>query len=154
MNINIITVGNLKEKYWVDAVGEYQKRISKFCNLTITEIKEQNISDANLINLALQKEAEDILKRLKGYVVIMDIQGKSISSTELADKVTEITNNGNSTITFVIGSSFGLSEKVKEKADLKLSFSKLTFPHQLFRVMLLEQIYRAFSINNNIKYHK
>ena len=154
MQINIITVGNLKENYWISAVNEYTKRLSKFCNVNITEIKEQNITDSNLISQALEKEAEEIIKKIKGYVIVLDIQGSLLSSNQLAQKIDEIMLNGNSTITFIIGSSFGLSDKVKEKADFKLSFSKLTFPHQLFRVMLLEQIYRAFAINNNIKYHK
>ncbi len=154
MQINIITVGSLKEEYLKQAVNEYSKRLSKFCSLSITELKEENITDKNLIQKALETEAEEIIKRLKGFVVVMDIKGKSLTSEQFAKTLSEQMVQGFSQFTFVIGSSFGLSEKVKEKANLKLSFSALTFPHQLFRVMLLEQIYRAFAINNNIKYHK
>ena len=154
MNINIITVGTLKEEYLKQAIKEYSKRLSKFCSLNIVEIKEENVTDKNLINKALNNEADEIMKYLKGYVIVMDIKGKSLSSEQFAKTISEQMVQGYSQITFVIGSSFGLSEKIKENANLKLSFSALTFPHQLFRVMLLEQIYRAFAINNNIKYHK
>ena len=153
MQVNIVCVGTLKEQYWVDAIKEYSKRLTKFCNFSIVELKEENITDMNLVSKALQKESEEILKHLKGYIVVLDIAGKNISSEELAQKIKDVQQNY-STITFVIGSSFGLSEVVKQKAHFKLSFSKLTFPHQMFRVMLCEQIYRAFCINNNIKYHK
>ena len=153
MQVNIVCVGNLKEKFWCDAVSEYSKRISKFCNFNIIQIKEENIEDKNLIQKALDKEAEQILKYLKGYIVVLDIKGKNFSSEELAKTMGDVMQIS-STITFVIGSSFGLSNIVKEKANLKLSFSLLTFPHQLFRVMLVEQIYRVFCIMNNIKYHK
>ncbi len=153
MQVNIVCVGSLKEQYWVDAVKEYSKRLTKFCNFNIIEIKEENITDFNLVDRALQKEGEEILKHLKGYVIVLDINSKMLSSEELATHISNVQQNY-STITFVIGSSYGLSEIVKQKANLKLSFSKLTFPHQMFRVMLTEQIYRAFSILNNIKYHK
>ena len=153
MQVNIVCVGSLKEQYWVDAVKEYSKRLTKFCNFNIIEIKEENITDFNLVDRALQKEGEEILKHLKGYVIVLDINSKMLSSEELATHISNVQQNY-STITFVIGSSYGLSEIVKQKANLKLSFSKLTFPHQMFRVMLTEQIYRAFAILNNIKYHK
>ena len=153
MQVNILCLGSLKEQFLVDAVKEYSKRLSKFCKFNIIELKEENITDLNLVTKSLEKESEEILKHLKGYVVVLDILGTNISSEQLAQKLSDVQQNY-STITFVIGSSFGLSETVKQKAHLKLSFSKLTFPHQLFRVMLCEQIYRAFCINNNIKYHK
>ena len=153
MQVNIVCVGTLKEKYWIDAIQEYSKRLSKFCNFNIIEIKEQNITDINLVSKALEKESEDILKNLKGYIIVLDINGKVLSSEELAKTISDI-QQISSTITFVIGSSFGLSEKIKQRANLRLSFSKLTFPHQMFRVMLAEQIYRAYTIINNIKYHK
>lgn len=154
MQINILTVGNLKEEYLKQAYNEYVKRLSKFCTLNTIELKEENITDKNLIAKALETEADEIIKRLKGYIIVLDINGKSLTSEQFAKTISDVSVQGYSQITFVIGSSFGLSEKVKQKAHLKLSFSALTFPHQLFRVMLAEQIYRAFAINNNIKYHK
>lgn len=154
MQINILTVGNLKEEYLKQAYNEYVKRLSKFCTLNTIELKEENITDKNLIAKALETEADEIIKRLKGYIIALDINGKSLTSEQFAKTISDVSVQGYSQITFVIGSSFGLSEKVKQKAHLKLSFSALTFPHQLFRVMLVEQIYRAFAINNNIKYHK
>lgn len=154
MQINILTVGNLKEEYLKQAYNEYVKRLSKFCTLNTIELKEENITDKNLIAKALETEADEIIKRLKGYIIVLDINGKSLTSEQFAKTISDVSVQGYSQITFVIGSSFGLSEKVKQKAHLKLSFSALTFPHQLFRVMLVEQIYRAFAINNNIKYHK
>ncbi len=153
MQVNIVCVGTLKEKYWIDAIQEYSKRLSKFCNFNIIEIKEQNITDINLVSKALEKESEDILKNLKGYIIVLDINWKVLSSEELAKTISDI-QQISSTITFVIGSSFGLSEKIKQRANLRLSFSKLTFPHQMFRVMLAEQIYRAYTIIKKIKYHK
>ena len=153
MQSNIVCVGTLKEKYWVDALNEYSKRMQKFANFNIIELKEENISDLNLINKALQKESEEIQKYLKGYIIVLDIDGKMLSSEEFALKIADIQQNY-STITFVVGSSFGLSDAIKQKAHFRLSFSKQTFPHQMFRVMLADQIYRAFCINSNIKYHK
>ena len=156
IKINIVTVGNLKEKYLIECEKEYQKRISRFANINIIEIEEEklpkNYSDAD-ISKCLVKESIKIEKYLSGYIVVLDVKGKNLSSEEFAKKINEINLNFD-TITFVIGSSYGLSENIKEKANLLLSFSKMTFPHQLFRIMALEQIYRAFTINNNILYHK
>lgn len=159
LTVNIICVGNLKEKYLKDAVDEYKKRLSAFCKFDIIEIAEQRLSDKpseSEINLALEKEAEKILQKVpKGSAIIpMAIEGKQLSSEKLADTVSDFALKGFSSISFIIGSSFGLSQNIKSKANLLLSMSKMTFPHQLARVMLCEQIYRAFSIINHTKYHK
>ena len=151
MKIKIVVVGNLKEKYFVDAVAEYKKRLSKFCDLEIIELAEKN--HLQTPQQILNQEAKDILKQLAGFVVVMDIQGKMLDSVELSKKIESIQMT-NSTITFVIGSSYGLSDEVKGKANMRLSMSPMTFPHQLARVMLVEQLYRCFCISNNITYHK
>ena len=144
--IKIICLGKLKEKYLCDAVNEYKKRISKYSKIEIIELND--LDDLN-------KEKELIEKNIgsKDYVITLEIEGNSISSVELANKIDNIFNT-NSTITFIIGSSTGLHQDIKNRSNYKLSFSKLTFPHQLFRVILLEQIYRSFKINNNETYHK
>lgn len=159
LTVNIICVGNLKEKYLKDAVDEYKKRLSAFCKFDIIEIAEQRLSDKpseSEINSALEKEAEKIMQKVpKGSAVIpMAIEGKQLSSEKLADTLSDFALKGFSSISFIIGSSFGLSQNIKSKANLLLSMSKMTFPHQLARVMLCEQIYRAFSIINHTKYHK
>lgn len=159
LTVNIICVGNLKEKYLKAAVDEYKKRLSAFCKFEIIEIAEQRLSDKpseSEIKSALEKEAEKILQKApKGSAIIpMAIEGKQLSSEKLADSVSDFALKGFSNISFIIGSSFGLSPNVKSKANLMLSMSKMTFPHQLARVMLCEQIYRAFSIINHTKYHK
>lgn len=159
LTVNIICVGNLKEKYLKDAVDEYKKRLSAFCKFDIIEIAEQRLSDKpseSEINSVLEKEAEKIMQKVpKGSAVIpMAIEGKQLSSEKLADTVSDFALKGFSSISFIIGSSFGLSQNIKSKANLLLSMSKMTFPHQLARVMLCEQIYRAFSIINHTKYHK
>ncbi|MBR6670428.1 MAG: 23S rRNA (pseudouridine(1915)-N(3))-methyltransferase RlmH [Ruminococcus sp.] len=157
MNIKLIVIGKLKEEYLRNACGEYIKRLSRYCNFELFELDEFRLSDnpsQKEICSALEKEAEMIKKYAKGYIIPMCIEGKQLSSTELSEKICSVGINGQSTITFIIGSSFGLSETIKSMADLKLSMSKMTFPHQLARVMLLEQIYRAFSISEGSKYHK
>ena len=151
IKINLVCVGNLKDKFFVEACGEYIKRLSRFCSIKITEIKE--FTNLENIELIKRTEGEEILKAIKGYFVLMDVKGKSLSSEDLAMSLNSISNT-KSEITFVIGGSYGVSDEVKQKANLVLSVSKMTFPHRLFRVMLLEQIYRAFTINNNISYHK
>ena len=150
--IKIITVGQLKEKYLKEAVEEYKKRISKYTNIEIIELKDEGLVEPTK---SLQLEEEKILKHIndKDYIITLEIEGKELSSTELASKLDKI-NLEASTITFIIGGSYGLSQNIKDKAKLHLSFSKMTFPHQLFRVLLLEQIYRSFKINNNESYHK
>lgn len=150
--IKIITVGSIKEKYLKDAIEEYTKRISKYTNIEIIEVKDEGLVEPNK---SLQLEEEKILKYIndRDYIITLEIEGKELSSTELASTLDKIQLEA-STITFIIGGSYGLSDNIKEKAKLHLSFSKMTFPHQLFRVLLLEQIYRAFKINNNESYHK
>ena len=143
LSVNIVCVGNLKEKWLREAAAEYEKRLSRFCRLTVTELPEQTP----------EKEKEKILKKLSGYVIALCVEGTQMSSEELSSKMEKLTMQ-TSEITFVIGSSEGLADEVKARADFKLSFSKFTFPHQLMRVILLEQVYRAFTIQNNITYHK
>ena len=147
--IYIVCVGNLKEKYLTDACNEYIKRIQRYNKIEIIELKESTLTPSNV---ALKAEALEIKKHLKGFVIKMAIKGKQLSSEELASKVENITLNGYSDITFVIGSSCGLDESVPSNFDL--SISKMTFPHQLTRVILLEQVYRALSILNHSPYHK
>lgn len=159
MNITVIALGKLKEKYLKDAIAEYSKRISAYGKLEVTELTPVKLSDnpsQNEISAALTKEAEEIKKKIPNgsYVFALCIEGKEKSSEELAKVLNDTALNGKSNIVFVIGSSFGLSPEIKKLADCRLSFSPMTFPHQLMRVMLLEQIYRAFQINTNGKYHK
>ena len=151
MKINIVCVGNIKEKYFVDAIAEYSKRLSRFVNLKIVELPQCKVDEPNQ---TLKFEEQKILEVIEGYVILLDIGGKQLSSPDLAQTIKNLEVNGISTITFIIGGSFGVSNAVREKAHLCLSFSLLTFPHQLFRVILLEQIYRAYTINNNMPYHK
>lgn len=158
MVINLITLGKLKEKYFTAACDEYLKRLSPFCKVNVFELNpvalSENASDAEIEN-ALKKEAEMIKSKMQsGYTFAMCIEGKQLSSEELAAKINDISVSGKSTINIIIGSSFGLHDSIKNEADFKLSMSKMTFPHKLARVMLLEQIYRAYMINNNSKYHK
>ena len=156
MKINIVVVGDLKEKYLVEACKEYVKRISRFHAITVTTVSEEKIpkapSEAD-ISKCLVKEGAKIEKLLKGYIIVLDVQGVMISSTKFA-KLIENSSMTFDTITFVIGGSYGLSESIKNMASFRLSFSQMTFPHLLFRVMLMEQIYRASTITNNILYHK
>ena len=150
--IKIVCVGKIKEKYFKDAINEYIKRIGKYTKLEIIEI---NYLDRLNIADILKKEGEAILKHIKDrdYVVTLEIEGIKMNSIELASKIDNMLFK-NSNITFVIGGSYGLSDEVKNRSNFKLSFSDFTFPHQLFRVILLEQIYRSFKINNNESYHK
>ncbi|MBQ7884717.1 MAG: 23S rRNA (pseudouridine(1915)-N(3))-methyltransferase RlmH [Clostridia bacterium] len=151
LKLNIVCVGNLKDKFFIDACNEYKKRLSRFCELSVFELKEYtNLENEEQIRNA---EGNDILKHLKGFVVLADVKGKQLSSEGLAEFLQKQTVLS-SEITFVVGGSYGVSKSVKDKANFALSVSPMTFPHRLFRVMLLEQIYRAFTINNNIKYHK
>ena len=159
MNITVIALGKLKEKYLTDAISEYSKRISAYGKLQIIELNPVRLSDNPSqieIDNALSKEAEEIKKKIpnNSYVFSLCIEGKEKSSEAFAKAIGDATLNGKSNIVFIIGSSFGLSPEIKALSDFKLSFSPMTFPHQLMRVMLLEQIYRACQINNNGKYHK
>ena len=150
--IKIIAVGNIKEKYLKEAIEEYKKRISKYSNLEIIEVKDESYDD---IKKVLEVESEKIEKHLndRDYIITLEIDGKEYSSEEFASKLDNILME-NSNLTFIIGGSYGLSDRIKSKSKLALSFSKMTFPHQLFRVILLEQIYRSYKINNNESYHK
>ena len=150
--IKIITIGLLKEQYLKDAIAEYKKRISKYTNLEIIELKDEDFGE---IEKTLKVEEEKILKQLsdRDYIITLEIEGKELTSIEFAKKIENIQLE-NSNITFIIGGSYGLSDTIKNRANYHLSFSKMTFPHQLFRVLLLEQIYRAYKINNNESYHK
>ena len=159
MQINIIYVGNIKDKYLSDAVKEYEKRLSTLCTLKNVEIDAAKLPDSpndSQINSALETEADKILAAIPGgaYVIPMCIEGKQMDSEELSRKLSDIGVSGQSNVAFIIGGSYGLSNRVKQKADYKLSMSKMTFPHQLARVMLLEQIYRAFKISQGGTYHK
>lgn len=159
MNIKVIAVGKLKERYWQDAVKEYSKRLGRFCRLTITEIKESQLAaNPSAADEEAVKDAEgrDILDRLKpsDYVITLEIDGSSMTSPQLASRIESLTVSGKSSIAFIIGGSLGLSREVSARADMKLSFSAMTFPHQMARVILLEQIYRAFKIIHNETYHK
>lgn len=155
IKINIVAVGKVKEKYFLDGINEYKKRLSRFCDFNIIEIEEENFKNPtpSEIEIIKEKEAQKILANLKGKTVVMAIEGKKFSSEKLAQTIKEY-QNYSSAITFIIGGSYGLSDKVKNVADIKLSFSDMTFPHTLFRLMLTEQIYRAFTILEGITYHK
>jgi 23S rRNA (pseudouridine1915-N3)-methyltransferase len=146
MNITILCVGKLKEKYWTEASAEYRKRLSRYCTITVEELKEENP----------EAEGQSILKRLKKdtFVITLEIQGRSLSSEELSARLQELALEGKSDITFIIGGSDGLSDEVSRRADFKLSFSRMTFPHQMIRIFLLEQIYRSFKIMKGETYHK
>lgn len=149
--IKIICVGKIKEKYFTDAINEYQKRLSKYTKLEIIEVQDYDGD----ISTILKKESEQILKHLndKSYIITLEIEGNNLDSVEFSKKIDNVLIN-NADITFIIGGSYGLSDEIKNKSNYKLSFSKMTFPHQLFRVMLLEQIYRSYRIINNESYHK
>jgi len=158
MKITIITVGKLKEKYLVEGIKEYSKRISKYSKLEIIEVPDEHapekLSKKDMENIK-DKEGTKILSKLKdSYVIALAIKGVMFTSEEFANKIEDIKTYNASHITFVIGGSLGLSSHVLKKADLKMSFSEMTFPHQLMRLILLEQVYRSFRINNNEPYHK
>ena len=159
LNVTILCVGKLKEKYWTDACAEYAKRLKGFCSFSICEVEEEKLPDnpsPAQIDTTLQKEGKRLLSRLsKGArLIALCIEGKQQSSEKLAQELASMALEGTSHIAFVIGGSWGLSPEVKAAADKKLSMSSMTFPHQLARVMLCEQIYRAFQINSGGKYHK
>ena len=159
MKITILSVGNIKEKYLKDAILEYSKRISKYSSIEFINVDDEPINDnASLkeIEMIKNKEASKLLKKLpsNSYKVALNLKGKMLSSEELAQKMLDIYSYNNSHIVFVIGGSLGLGDEILDKMDFHLCFSKMTFPHQLMQVILLEQIYRAFKINNNETYHK
>ena len=150
--IKIITVGKIKEEFYREAVQEYIKRLSKYTEVSIIEVEDEKTTDKIV---ALREEEKRIIKYInpKDYIISLAIEGKEFDSVELAKKIDNIYNSY-SNITFIIGGSVGLSDEIKSKSNMLLSFSKLTFPHQLFRIILLEQIYRSYKINNNEEYHK
>lgn len=156
IKINVVCVGKVKEKYFQDGIKEYSKRLSKYCELSIIELAEENFTkvDDALISVIKEREAEKILPHLKGYVFATAIEGKKLSSSAFSQKIKGIIDGGQGVITFVIGGSYGLSDKVKQKANELISFSDMTFPHTMFRLILTEQLYRVFAIINNSSYHK
>lgn len=158
LSVQIICVGKLKEAYWRQACEEYAKRLQTFCKFSMTEIPECRLPEhpsAAQIEAALKAEGAKIrAAAANSSVFALCIEGKELSSEQLAERINSLSVNGTSTVSFLIGSSYGLSEDVKQSADFKLSMSPMTFPHQLARVMLCEQIYRAFQIINHGKYHK
>lgn len=159
IRIKLITVGKVKENSVRDLLAEYEKRLSRFCDISMIEIEdEQELSDSKKdIDRVVNIESDKILQKLdksNDYKLLLDITGKELSSIELADKISNIINVMSKNLTFIIGGSNGVNDDLKNKVDFRLSFSKLTFPHQLFRVIVLEQIYRSFKIINNEKYHK
>lgn len=159
MKITIITVGKIKEKYLKDAIAEYSKRLSKYCKLEIIEVADEKTPDnaSEIVeNNIRSKEAERILKHIKddAFIITLEIDGKQLTSEEMAKKIENLGIQGNSHITFIIGGSIGLGTEVLTKSNYALSFSKMTFPHQLMRVILLEQIYRSYRIIHGEPYHK
>lgn len=159
MKITVITVGKMKEKYLKDAIAEYTKRLGKYCKLDIIEVADEQTPDnaSEVVeDMIRSKEAERILKYVKedAFVITLEINGKQLSSEELADKMEKLGVQGTSHIIFIIGGSIGLGQEVLAKSDFALSFSKMTFPHQLMRVILLEQVYRGYRIIHGEPYHK
>lgn len=152
MQIKLLTVGTLKEKYWKEAYAEYSKRLQSYAKVKVFEVAEQN---KGTVASRKQKEGEQLLKHIgDSYAIALAIEGKTLSSEQLATKIDELATYGNSQLSFIIGGSDGLAKEVLQRANFKLSFSAMTFPHQLMRVILLEQIYRSFKIIRNETYHK
>lgn len=159
MKITILCVGKIKERYWKDAISEYEKRLSRYCKLEIIEVADEKTPDgaSELVEIQIrEKEGERLLRALKedSYVITMEIAGKKLTSEQFSSKLEQLGISGQCHVTFIIGGSLGLAESVLQKADYRLSFSDLTFPHQMMRVILLEQIYRGFRIMNHEPYHK
>lgn len=159
MKITLVTVGKIKEKFYSDAIAEYVKRLSRYCKLDIIQVADEKTPDSASETVERQireKEGERILSSIKdgSYVVALAIEGEMVDSVRLSEKISALGVGGTSQIVFVIGGSLGLSDAVLKRADYKLSFSRMTFPHQLMRVILLEQIYRSFRIMNGEPYHK
>ncbi len=156
MNIKIIAVGRIKEQYTKDTIKEYEKRLSSFCSFSVTEIQSEQIIDETLNEKYKEIESRRILQAIKpnSYIITLEINGKMLSSEDFALKIKEISNEGINDVVFIIGGANGLSKSVSDKANFKMSFSKMTFTHQMVRVLLIEQIYRAFKINANEPYHR
>lgn len=158
LSIDIVCVGKLKETYLKDAATEYEKRLSKYCHITVTELADEKLPNKlndSIISEIKQKEATKILEHIKkdSYVICLDLTGKQLSSEEFSKKIDDIGLNFNSSVTFVIGGTLGLTNQVLTRSNEKLCFSKMTFPHQLIRVFLLEQLFRAFKISKGETYH-
>ena len=158
LNISIICIVKIKENYLKDAINEYSKRLSKFCNLKITELPDEKLPSKindSIISEIKNKECDKIIDAIKkdSYIICLDLKGKEYSSEDFSKKIENIALNFNSSITFIIGGTLGLNEKILSLANEKICFSKMTFPHQLIRVFLLEQLFRAFKISNNETYH-
>ena len=156
--IKFIAVGKLKEKYWKEAFSEYAKRLTKYTKVELIEIDEEKISVENesMMKISKDKEGERILKKVANndYVILFDVQGKAMDSVELANKIQTLIDQGNANLCFILGGSYGFSNDVYARSQAKISMSKMTFPHQFARIMAIEQVYRAYKINNNEKYHK
>ncbi len=157
LKINIVTVGKLKENYLKDAINEYTKRLSKYCTLNIIELPDKNIPEKlneTIVNQIKDDESDEIIAHIpkNSYTICLDLTGKMYTSEEFAENLSELQIT-NSSITFIIGGSLGINDTLKNMCNEKVCFSKMTFPHQLIRVFLLEQIFRCFKINNNEKYH-
>lgn len=155
ISVNLICVGKIKEKYIKNGIDEFLKRMNLYAKVKVIELKEDG-NDSNR-NQSLEKESGEIIKAMeknKGYNILLDIGGKNLSSEDMSKEIERLTVTGTSTINFIIGGSYGVSEEVRKLSQMRLSFSKMTFPHQLMRLILMEQIYRWFSIFNNSKYHK
>ena len=158
LNINIVCVGKIKENYLKDAISEYSKRLSKFCNLNIIELSDEKLPSKlndSIINEIKNKECNKMIQSIKkdSYIICLDLKGKQFTSEEFSEKIDNIALNFNSSITFIIGGTLGLNEEILSLSNEKICFSKMTFPHQLIRVFLLEQLFRAFKISNNETYH-
>jgi 23S rRNA (pseudouridine1915-N3)-methyltransferase len=159
VQISLIAVGKIKEKYLINGIAEYTKRLTRYCTLRVFEVADEkapeNLSESDMTAVKDQ-EGERILKQIKEgmYVIVMDLEGKMLSSEAFAAKIEQLSLQGNSQLALIIGGSLGLSNAVLQRADEKISFSKMTFPHQLMRLILLEQLYRAYRINRNEPYHK
>ncbi|HOQ00394.1 MAG TPA: 23S rRNA (pseudouridine(1915)-N(3))-methyltransferase RlmH [Acetivibrio clariflavus] len=159
MKLTVVAVGKLKEKYLKEGINEYSKRLSRFCELQVIEVEDEQAPENLSVSQEEQvkrREAERIIKRVKegSVLIVLDLKGKKLSSEEFSDKLNSFFISGKSHITFVIGGSLGLDEELVRKADFSLSLSDMTFPHQLARLILVEQIFRAFKILNNETYHK
>lgn len=156
MNIKIITVGKIKEQYLKDAIKEYEKRLSPFCSFNIVEVQAEQINDESLCEKYKEIEADRILQVIKqgSFIITLEIKGKMFSSEMFAQKIKDISNDGINDVSFIIGGANGLHQKVTNISNLKLSFSNMTFTHQMIRLLLIEQIYRAFKINSNEPYHR
>lgn len=157
MKVNLIAVGKVKEDFLRKGIEEYSKRLSRFCEFKVIEVAEVNFNSQpskSEIEIILNKESENIKKAMKGEIVLSDIGGEMLSSEQLSEYITQCKTSGISEISFIIGGSYGVSDEIRKKASKRISFGKATFPHQLFRLMLTEQIYRAFMIESNSTYHK